>query len=66
MMELLDLDSLTEEERTIILNVIRRDDELRRRQENRIRLELLSFGVDFCFALTCSVFIPKDFAVGGF
>ena len=41
MMELLDLDNLTEEERTIILNVIRRDDELRRRQENRIRLELL-------------------------
>ena len=43
MMELLDLDSLTEEERTIILNVIRRDDELRRRQENRVRLELLFF-----------------------
>ena len=65
MMELLDLDNLTEEERTIILNVIRRDDELRRRQENRIRLELLLLELT-SFALTCSVIIPKDFTVGGF
>nr|KAG5711103.1 hypothetical protein BaRGS_004747 [Batillaria attramentaria] len=35
-LELLDLEGLTTEERTIILNVMRRDEELRQRQDNRI------------------------------
>ncbi|KAL8570937.1 hypothetical protein ACOMHN_023609 [Nucella lapillus] len=35
-MELLDLHNLTPQERNTILSVIRRDDDLRRRQENRI------------------------------
>lgn len=34
---LLDLEGLTNEERTIILNVIRRDDEVCRRLETRIK-----------------------------
>ena len=51
MMDLLDLDGLTVEERNIILDVIRRDDELRRRQENRIRSALLPFELNLSLLL---------------
>ena len=51
MMDLLDLDGLTVEERNIILDVIRRDDELRRRQENRIRSALLPLELNLSLLL---------------
>jgi hypothetical protein len=50
--ELLDLGNLTPEERNIILNVIRRDDELRQNQDNRIRFVLHFFVVAFCAQLS--------------